>query len=196
VTFPAKESPEDEPSFTGWEGNPKVPSPARAPATAPQEPTPEPAGPPPAADKSSGPTMDSTQPGAADADLPGEQMADVELAHEGAAADPPGVTYAPPPAEAGSPARATSHGVAVDAVSDSRWSKIQAIFVDDPRSAVAEAAALADDAVEAFIATVREQQASLASSWQAEGANTEQLRAAFREYRTFWNSMTGLSQPA
>ena len=122
------------------------------------------------------------------------EVAGVELAHEDAAADPPGVAYAPPPAEAG--ARAAESSAALDAVADSRWSKIQAMFVDDPRSAVAEAAALADEAVEAFIATVRQQQSSLASSWQAEGADTEQLRAAFREYRTFWNSVTGLSGSA
>jgi hypothetical protein len=124
------------------------------------------------------------------------EVAGVELAHEDAAADPPGVAYAPLPAEPGAPAGVTGNSTALDAVADTRWSKIQAMFVDDPRSAVAEAAALADEAVDAFIATVRQQQASLASSWQAEGADTEQLRTAFREYRTFWNSLTGLSRSA
>jgi hypothetical protein len=81
-------------------------------------------------------------------------------------------------------------------VADARWSKIQAMFVDDPRASVAEAATLVDEAVEAYISIVREQQSSLASSWQAQDAGTEELRAAFREYRTFWNSVTGLSQPA
>jgi hypothetical protein len=53
-----------------------------------------------------------------------------------------------------------------------------------------------DETVEAFITAMREQQASIGSSWQAQDASTEQLRATFREYRTFWNSVTGLSQPA
>jgi hypothetical protein len=83
---------------------------------------------------------------------------------------------------------------AVDAVADARWEKLQVTFVDDPRASVAEAASLAGEAVEAFITTVREQQASLASSWQAQDADTERLRVAFREYRTFWNSVTELSQ--
>ena len=85
---------------------------------------------------------------------------------------------------------------AAGAAANSRWSKIHAMFVDDPRAAVAEAASLTDGAIEAYIATVREQQASLASSWRADDAGTEQLRVALRGYRTFWNSVTGLWQPA
>jgi hypothetical protein len=92
--------------------------------------------------------------------------------------------------------RAGDGTTAADAAADGRWSKIQAMFVDDPRAAVAEAASLVDGAIEAHIATVREQQASLASPWQAQDAGTEQLRVALREYRTFWNSVTGLWQPA
>jgi hypothetical protein len=189
MTVPARELPEEEPSFTGREGNAGMPSP---------DPTVEPGAAPTAAVETSTAGRDADP---AHADLPGEKLAeetevaDVELAHEDVAADPPGVAYAAPPAEPGAPAGVTGNGAAVDAVADSRWSKVQAMFVDDPRSAVTEAAALADEAVEAFIATVREQQASLASSWQAEGADTEQLRAAFRGYRTFWNGVTGLSRP-
>jgi hypothetical protein len=124
-----------------------------------------------------------------------------ELAHEDSAADPAGVAYSPPPAELSSPASTgagagAASGNPVDAVADGRWSKIQAMFVDDPHASVAEAASLVDEAIEAFITIVREQQASLASSWQAEDAGTEQLRAAFRDYRTFWTSVTGLSQSA
>jgi hypothetical protein len=152
-------------------------------------------------------------------------VADVELAHEDRTAGPAGVAYAPPPAqfrstqsvpggavadggtgaERGAPVDAgtpvpggtgTDGGNPVDPVADGRWSKIQAMFVDDPHASVVEAANLVDEAIEAFITIVREQQASLASSWQAEDVGTEQLRATFREYRTFWNSVTGLSQPA
>jgi hypothetical protein len=67
------------------------------------------------------------------------------------------------------------------------------MFVDDPRGSIAKAASLVDDAIEAFIAASRERQASLASSWQTLDGDTEQLRAVFREYRAFWNSVTGFS---
>ena len=187
MTSPAREFPDDEPGFTGWEGTAGVPSPSPAPevAAAPPQKTPaEPANsPPPAADPSRERMAEEAE------------MAGAEVAHEDRA-DPAGVAYAPPPAEPVSPAGTAGNSTAVDAVADSRWSKIQAMFVDDPCTAVAEAAALADEAIGAFIATVRAQQASLASSWQAEDADTEQLRTAFREYRTFWNGVTGLSQSA
>ena len=184
---PARGFPQDEPGFTGWEGKAGVPSPSPAPevAAAPSQKIPsEPAdSAPPAADPSRERMAEEAE------------MAGAEVAHEDRA-DPAGVAYAPPPAEPVSPAGAAGTSTAVDAVADGRWSKIQAMFVDDPRNAVAEAAALADEAVGAFIATVRAQQAALTSSWQAEDADTEQLRTAFREYRTFWNGVTGLSQSA
>lgn len=156
---------------------------------------------------------------AGEAEVAGQaEMAGAELSHEDTAAEPAGVAYAPPPAQIvppappgapadpgapgngapaqpGAPAGAAGNG-AMDAVADNRWSEIQAMFVDDPRDSVAKAAGLVDEAIEAFIMTVRERQASMASSWQTEGADTEQLRAAFRGYRAFWNSVTELSQPA
>jgi hypothetical protein len=119
-------------------------------------------------------------------------LADIELAHEDQVAGPAGVAY-PPLAELPSPATAIGGGIAEDDVADDRWSKIQAMFVDDPRGSIAEAASLVDDAIEAFITAIRERQASLASSWQTLDGDTEQLRAAFREYRAFWNSVTGFS---
>ena len=141
------------------------------------------------------------------------ELADLELAHENRPASPPGVpgagpsredtaagpapvTNVPPPAGSGFPANTLDGGAPVDAKADSRWSKVQAAFVDDPRASVAEAAGLVNEAVEALITTVREHQESLASSWQAQDVDTEKLRSAFREYRTFWNSVTGLSQSA
>jgi hypothetical protein len=119
-----------------------------------------------------------------------------EPSHEDTAADPARVTNVSPPAGSGSPANTVDGGAPVDAVTDSRWREVQAAFVDDPRASVAEAAGLVNEAVEALITTVREQQESLASSWQAQDADTEELRSAFREYRTFWNSVTGLAQSA
>ena len=92
----------------------------------------------------------------------------------------------------GSPAGTDS----VDAVAGQQWSEVLALFVDDPRGSVAEASALVDEAIGAFIATARERLASLAASWRAEDADTEQLRMALQEYRTFWTSVTQLPQPA
>ncbi len=97
------------------------------------------------------------------------------------------------PAPAPAPATAAS---SVDAVAGQQWSEVLALFVDDPRGSVAEASALVDEAIDAFIATARERQASLAASWRAEDADTEQLRMALQEYRTFWTSVTQLPQPA
>jgi hypothetical protein len=69
-------------------------------------------------------------------------------------------------------------------------------LVPDEQEGSMSAPSLVDEAIEAFITIMRELQASLASSWQAQDVGTEELRAAFREYRTFWTSVTGLSQPA
>jgi hypothetical protein len=76
------------------------------------------------------------------------------------------------------------------------WSQVLAMFVDDPRGSVAEASALVDEAINAFITAARARQESLAASWQAQGADTEQLRMALRDYRTFWTSVTQLPQSA
>ena len=76
------------------------------------------------------------------------------------------------------------------------WSDVLVMFVDSPRGSVAEASVMVDEAVNAFIATARERQASLAASWRARETDTEQLRMALQDYRTFWTSVTQLSQPA
>ena len=86
----------------------------------------------------------------------------------------------PPPAETPEPpaARATA-SLSV------RWHEIQAMFVDDPRSSAEMAAALVDESVQAFVASVREQQDSLLAAWNGENAGTEELRAAVQHYRAF-----------
>ena len=84
----------------------------------------------------------------------------------------------------------------VDAAAGREWSDVLAMFVDDPRGSVAEASAIVDEAINAFIAAARRRQASLAASWQAQYTDTEQLRVALRDYRTFWTSVTQLPQPA
>ena len=121
-------------------------------------------------------------------------------ADEAATADGAGVAYDPPqPARAGAPEDAASPaetGPSVKAVTWNQWSDILAMFVDDPRGSVAEASVMVDEAVEALIASARERQASLATSWQAADADTEQLRVALQEYRMFWDTVARLPQPA
>jgi hypothetical protein len=87
-------------------------------------------------------------------------------------------------------------GPSVDTLARQRWSQIQAMFVDDPRGSVTQAAVMADEAIEAFIAAARERQAWLASSWQGQDAGTEELRTALQGYRAFWTSVTATPQPA
>jgi hypothetical protein len=77
-----------------------------------------------------------------------------------------------------------------------QWPEILAMFVDDPRGSVLEAAAMVDEAIDAFITAVREQQESLASSWEARGTGTEELRQAVQGYRKFWSSLAELRRPA
>jgi len=84
----------------------------------------------------------------------------------------------------------------VDGAAGREWSDVLAMFVDDPRGSVAEASELVDEAINAFITAAHGRQASLAASWQAQDADTEQLRLALRDYRTFWTSVTQLPQSA
>jgi hypothetical protein len=127
---------------------------------------------------------------------------------EAATTDDAGVAYDPRPASATDARPAARAGLAMDAASPAgagpsgeavagdRWSDILALFVDDPRGSVAEASVMVDEAVDALIASARERQASLAASWQAADADTEQLRVALRQYRTFWSTVAQLPQPA
>ena len=77
-----------------------------------------------------------------------------------------------------------------------RWPEIQSMFVDDPRASVELAARLVDDSVQTLIASVKERQHALISSWQPAGASTEELRGALRAYRTFWSQVDSFCQDA
>jgi hypothetical protein len=75
-----------------------------------------------------------------------------------------------------------------------QWPDIQAMFVDDPRASVEQAAGLVDDCVEALVVSVKERQHALLSDWQETGTDTEQLRTALQRYRTFWSSLKDFSR--
>jgi hypothetical protein len=75
-----------------------------------------------------------------------------------------------------------------------RWPDIQAMFVDDPRASVEQAAGLVDDCVEALVVSVKERQHALLSDWQGTGTDTEQLRTALQRYRAFWSRLEDFSR--
>jgi hypothetical protein len=75
-----------------------------------------------------------------------------------------------------------------------RWHEIQAMFVDDPRSAVELAAGLVDDSIQTLVASVKEQQDSLLAARQGENAGTEELRVALQQYRAFGTRLADFSR--
>jgi hypothetical protein len=112
--------------------------------------------------------------------------------------EPPTTTAAPSPAGAPSSAAAASPGSADSpgSISPQRWSEILVSFVDNPRGSVKMAADAVDSAIEEIMASVRARQRALASSWQSSETDTEQLRIALREYRTFGAQVRQMSPGA
>ncbi|MFF8844184.1 hypothetical protein ACF08N_15930 [Streptomyces sp. NPDC015127] len=71
-----------------------------------------------------------------------------------------------------------------------RWQAIQNDFVDDPREAVHSADSLVADVMQALAATFAERREGLEHQWnRGEQADTESLRVALREYRSFFNRL-------
>ncbi|MCP3014926.1 hypothetical protein NGM33_16470 [Nocardiopsis dassonvillei] len=67
-----------------------------------------------------------------------------------------------------------------------RWNATQGKFVDDPHGAVREADALAAEVADAVVAEIEERRSALRSAWnEGEGTDTESLRVALRDYRSF-----------
>jgi hypothetical protein len=155
-----------------------------------EEPTPDPPGAPVAGDLQPPPSVVWGHPGAVTADGAAEEpgvsgLADAEILSlvlaPGAEPDPAG-TAAPDQGPAGaSPAASTSTSPSAP------WHEIQAMFVDDPRSAVEQAAGLAGERADALVMSVQERQQALMSAWHGDQAGTEELRTALQDYRTFWN---------
>lgn len=65
-----------------------------------------------------------------------------------------------------------------------RWRELQADFVDDPKRAVSEA----DDVLDEVMRTLTEHRQRLASEWKGQ-TDTEDLRIALREYRSFFDQL-------
>jgi hypothetical protein len=146
------------------------------PASAAEEAGPEPAAPAP-----------SQFPGAPDLR---SAAAEPSLAADGDAEKTSTVTApAPEPASASA---ADTDSIELDV----RWHEILAMFVDDPRSSVEQAAALAGNRAEAFVLSIKKQQDSLLSGWQHHDAETEELRIALQQYRIFCNRLEERSHRA
>jgi hypothetical protein len=81
------------------------------------------------------------------------------------------------------------------------WQQAQAAFVDDPRTAVSEAAELVEHAAQTLIGSLQQRQAQLRTQWDNNGSgdlgadtpgalsDTEQLRHLMQDYRTLFNQL-------
>jgi hypothetical protein len=73
-----------------------------------------------------------------------------------------------------------------------RWREIQGGFVDGPGESVLEADALAAEITEALVTALEQRRAELRAAWDGdERADTETLRLALREYRSFIRRLNG-----
>jgi hypothetical protein len=66
-------------------------------------------------------------------------------------------------------------------------------FVEDPHQAVQDAHQFITELVDQVLDSLREEQARLERGWDSDGASTEELRLALREYRAFFDRLQGLS---
>ena len=72
----------------------------------------------------------------------------------------------------------------------SRWTELQTIFVDDPRSAVQRADEVVSQAIQRIHERMNSQRSQLGEGWQRkENISTEDLRVAFQNYRNFFRSL-------
>ncbi|MER5964637.1 hypothetical protein [Streptomyces sp. NPDC002057] len=77
-----------------------------------------------------------------------------------------------------------------DASFRDRWSDVQSMFVDDPREAVLAADALVADVMRQLAATFADHKRNLEGQWgQGDAVDTESLRVALRQYRSFFNRL-------
>jgi hypothetical protein len=71
-----------------------------------------------------------------------------------------------------------------------RWSNVQAEFVDEPRHAVQEADQLVATVMQRLAEGFAKERGSLEKQWDSgENASTEDLRMALQRYRAFFNRL-------
>jgi hypothetical protein len=72
----------------------------------------------------------------------------------------------------------------------SRWTDVQAAFVDDPRDCVQKADGLVSDVVDRLTAGFANARSGLEEQWsRGEEASTEDLRIALQRYRDFFERL-------
>jgi len=71
-----------------------------------------------------------------------------------------------------------------------RWTDVQTQFVDDPRDAVESADELVAEVMQTLATRFAEQKQALERGWHDEGEiDTEELRLAMRQYRSFFHRL-------
>ena len=98
------------------------------------------------------------------------------------------------PASPASPAATAATSAAAPAADDSSWPQIQSLFVDDPQSAVRQAADVAGGALAALVAAAKNREQSMRDAWQSDSTGTEDLRTALRGYRDLAGRLSALSR--
>jgi hypothetical protein len=74
-----------------------------------------------------------------------------------------------------------------------RWSDIQAAFVDEPREAVKRADALVNDVTRRVAEVFTEERAALEKQWdRGDQVTTEDLRISLQRYRAFFDHLLSL----
>jgi hypothetical protein len=75
----------------------------------------------------------------------------------------------------------------------SRWESLQVGFVDEPKKSVEQADRLVTDAINNLAEGFKTQRHNLEQQWHREGdVSTEDLRLAFRRYRSFFERLLSL----
>jgi hypothetical protein len=72
----------------------------------------------------------------------------------------------------------------------SRWSEIQAAFVDEPRKAVEDADGLVAELMQKLAETFSDERSKLEQQWDRDGdVSTEDLRIGLQRYRSFFDRL-------
>jgi hypothetical protein len=72
----------------------------------------------------------------------------------------------------------------------SRWSEVQAAFVDEPRRAVEDADALVAEPMRRLAETFANERSKLEQQWDRDGdVSTEDLRIGLQRYRSFFDRL-------
>lgn len=74
----------------------------------------------------------------------------------------------------------------------SRWDAVQSSFVDDPQNAVRHGDELVAQVIRSLAESFADKRAELEGQWGKDEETTENLRLAFRRYRSFFERLLSL----